>query len=79
MCVGVLYGDSFDEEAWQGCDNAMFKSTYIYVFVSLQFYMLVSLQFYSCLQCVCVCVLSMVVHLTKEVRQGLSNDLLNRH
>ena len=27
----------------------------------------------------CVCVLSMVVHLTKEVQQGLSNDLLNRH
>ena len=57
VCVGVLYGDSFDEEAWLGCDNAMFKSTYIYMLVSLQFYMLVSLQFYSCLQCVCVCCL----------------------
>ena len=44
--VGVLYGDSFDEEARKGFDNAMFKSTYMY--------MLVSLQFYSCLQCVCV-------------------------
>ena len=74
MCVGVLYGDSFDEKAWQGFNNTMFKSTYIYMLVSFQF----STLFFSVCVCACmracVCALSMAVHLTKEVWQGLSYD-----